>query len=125
MLGALLALGTTSTWCLVTSAVGGGEEEGAVGVVRELGEQKFTVCQTLISTSCQDFCEQPRMLQNCLELFKFHLTLLHLTSELFGMVHSTCSAQLSMFGVDWQGSGEETTSREADLVITYTFYNFV
>ena len=43
MLGALLALGTTSNWCLVTSAVGGGEEEGAVGVVRELGEQKFTV----------------------------------------------------------------------------------
>ena len=40
-----------------------------------------TEVHCLISTSCQDFREQPRMLQNCLELFKFHLTLLHLTLE--------------------------------------------
>ena len=41
MLGALLALGSTTAWRLVTRAVGGREEQGAVGVIGELREETF------------------------------------------------------------------------------------
>ena len=41
MLGALLALASTTAWRLVTRAVGGREEQGAVGVVGELREETF------------------------------------------------------------------------------------
>ena len=55
----------------------GGGGGGGRGSQRAGGTEVYC----LISTSCQDFCEQPRIHQNCLELFKFHLTLLHLTLE--------------------------------------------